>query len=82
MIKSISLLIFICDFLSPEIDYIFGMDAGRTIRYDLCDNKGTLWLRDDPDQNPLYCIPNVRSQEDNYYAKVMKWVVISQSRYT
>ncbi len=69
MIKSISLPIFICDFLSPEIDCIFG----RTITYDLCNNKGTLWLRDDPDDYPLYCISKVRSQKDNYYARVMKW---------
>ncbi len=54
----------------------FCIDVGRAIQYVLCYDTGTIWCLDDPKQSPLYCIPNVITQDDNLYARVLKQVVI------
>ncbi len=76
LVKTICLPVFVCDFLSPNMNCVFGIDAGRTFKYVLCYDTGTIWCLDDPKQSPLYCIPKVITQDDNLYARVLKKVVI------
>ncbi len=76
VVKTICLLVFVCDFLSPTVNCIFGIDAGRAFKYVLCYDTGTVWCLDDPNQSPLYCIPKVISQEDNLYATVTMTMTI------
>ncbi len=82
IIKSLCLPVFICDFLSLTVNCIFGIDAGRDFKYVLYYDTGTLWCLDDPNQTPLYCIPKVITQEDNFYARVLKLVVIKAQSFS
>ncbi len=75
-VKSICLPVFVCDFLSPNVNCVFGIDAATAFKYVLCYDTGTIWCSDDPNQSPLYCIPNVITQDDNVYARVLEKVVI------
>ncbi len=61
---------------------VFGIDAGRAFKYVLRYDTGTIWCLDDPKQSPLYCIPNVITQDDNLYARVLKKVVIKVQSFT
>ncbi len=81
LIKSIYLPVFICHFLSPNVNCVFGIDTGRAFKYVLCCDTGTIWCLDDPNQSPLYGIPNVITQDDNVYATVLKWVVIKAQNF-
>ncbi len=60
---------------------VFGIDAGRAFKYVLYYDTGTIWCLDDPKQSPLYCIPNVITQDDNLYARVLKQVVVNAQRF-
>ncbi len=63
----------LCNFLSSNVNYIFGIDAGRAFKFVHCYETGTMWFQD---QTPLVCIAKVIPQEDSYYARVLKRVVI------
>ncbi len=71
----------LCDFLSPNVNCIFRIDAGRAFKYVLCYDTGTIWCLDDPNQFALYCIPKCITQ-DNVYARVLKRVVIKAQSFT
>ncbi len=76
IMKSLCLPVFIWDFLRSKVNCIFGIDAGRSFKFVHCYDTGTMWFPDYPDQTPLVCIPKVIPQEDSYYARVLKRVVI------
>ncbi len=76
LVKTICLQVFVCDFLSPNVNCVFGIDAERAFKYVLCYATGTIWSLDDPKLSPLYYIPNVITQDDKLYARVLKKVVI------
>ncbi len=82
LVKTICLPVFVCDFLSPNMNSVFGIDAGRAFKYVLCYDTGTIWCLDDPKQSPLYCIPKVINHDDNLYARVLKKVVIKAQSFT
>ncbi len=83
VVKSLCLLIFVCDFLSSKINCIFGIDAGRAFKFLHCYDTGTMWFQDYPDQTPLVCIPKVIiPQEISYYARALKRVVVKPQSFT
>ncbi len=82
LVKTICLPVFVCDFLSPNLNCVFGIDAGRAFKYVLCYDTGTIWCLDHPKQSPLYCIPNVITQDANLYARVLKKVVIKAQSFS
>ncbi len=43
LVQTICLPVFVCDFLSPNVNYVFGIDAGRAFKYVLCYDTGTIW---------------------------------------
>ncbi len=45
--------VFVCD-LSPNIDYIFGLDAGKENSFILNFGTGVLWLDGGPDNDALH----------------------------
>ncbi len=76
IVKSLCLPVFVCNILSSKVNCIFGIDAGRAFKFVHCYDTGTMWFQDYPDHTPLVCIPKVIPQEDSYYARVLKRVVI------
>ncbi len=82
LVKTICLPVLVCDFLSTNVNCVFGIDVGRSFKYVLCYDTGTIWCLDDPKQSSLYCIPNIITQNDNLYARVLKKVVIKAQSFT
>ncbi len=72
LVKSICLPLFVCDFLSLNVNCVLGIDAGRAFKYVLCYDTGTIWCLDDHNKSPLNCIPKAITQDDNFYARVLK----------
>ncbi len=48
LVKTVFLPVFVCDFLSPNVNCVFGIDAERAFKYVLCYDTGTIWCLDDP----------------------------------